>query len=343
MKVDRTDRIAPSRALGWLAEGVFHVLGAALMVVLVSLPLLDRFTISLIAGALSAGALELSWSKIALQAGIGVSVYAAVMLAYRSWSATRQGRAKRVIRKSRGSVMVETLAVIVPFLALTSGIAQLSILNIGAVLADIAVYQGARTVQIWHPETELGRAPSAAGASWANTVKERAKTASAVVMAPTAPNAFHIGRVETDGSNDDFRRVRSVMAGAFNRFGVPGESQRWNQAQWASFDLNVSRNIVRDTAFSVAFDQGGSAWKRASRKMTAAYMCFDKEKYEVVNTGGRVGVEFEYLHPILFPWFGYIFGEKRLTGCYGGSGTGAYGNYHVMRRNFTLPKYPTMD
>ncbi len=343
MNVDRVKRGTTSRALGWAAEGVFHVLGALLVVALVSAPMLDRFTIALVVDAMSSGVLEMSWTKIALQVGIGVGVYATCMLAYRSWKARKGTSAKRVIRKARGTVMVETLIVLVPFLSLTSGIAQLSLLNIGALLADIAVYQGARTAQIWHPETELDRAPPASGATWDVTVRERAKTASAIVMAPTAPNAFHIGRVESDGSNDDFRRVRSVMAGAFNKFGVLPEGQRWNQAQWASFDLNVSRNIVKDSAFSVAFDQGGSAWKRASRKMTAAYMCFDKQQYKVVNTGGRVGVEFEYLFPILFPWFGYMFGEKRARGCYGGNGTGAYGNYHVMRRNFTLPKYPTMD
>ncbi len=331
------------RLVGYTLGGLTHVLGATAAVALVSFPLFDRFTLSVLWQSMHTEVLDMSWTKIGLQVALGIAVYAIGMLMYSSWSSSK--KKTRVVRRATGAVMVETLIVLVPFLALTSGIAQLSLLNIGAMLADVAVYQGARSAQIWSPESDLDRIQGQ-GDAWNIIVRERAKTASAVIMAPTAPSGFWIGAVEPDGSNDDFRRTRAALLGAFGNTGNMSEDWRarrsFSTGLDGSFALNVSSDIVGDSAFSLAFDQGGTAWLRASRKMTAAYMCFDKQKYRVVDSGGRVGVEFEYLYPILFPWFGYLFGEKRARGCYGRGGQGTYGNYHVMRRNFTLAKYPRM-
>ena len=177
MKVDKTDRIAPSQVLGWLAEGVFHTLGALTLAALLSVVVLNKETLGTLLDAYNVEVFELTWTRLLMQGCLGAVVYSCLVIAYQTHRTRRTEGVKRVVRRARGAVMVETLIVIVPFLALTSGIAQLSILNIGAVLADIAAYQGARAAQIWHPETQMDRTGSTGSVGgWNETVKEKAMT-----------------------------------------------------------------------------------------------------------------------------------------------------------------------
>ena len=240
----------------------------------------------------------------------------------------RSSKRRVAVAPNRGTAMIETLLIIVPFLLLTSGLAQLAMINVAGLLSDLAAYQGARAAWLWHPEVRTGRL----GASSSDQLF-RARTAAALVLAPTAGTDYRVGRNFPRGSGPPFRRIRSGITASFrDGFGPITGEEEWLESSfnWDYFQENVHHAHHVDMYFSTAFDSR-SFHLRSGRKCTQAWMSL--EDFRVVDEDDRVGVHFTYRYGLVFPWFAYIFGRVETHGT-------RTGYYMPIEREFSFVKHP---
>lgn len=316
-----------------------HSFATLVIAVLLALPSLDWTAVQMFWHSYSQQGMELDWYAIALQLGLSACTWALLVIGYRlvQLRRTQPKKLTRLVKQARGTVATETLIVLVPFLLLTSGLGQLSMLTITGMLADLAVFQAARAVFVWHPETTQPRYESAFGAIH---IKDRARTIASMALAPTAPNDYYTGRIPSEGSSDYYRRQRSILVGAF-RPGTPGTNYNWSGidlSPMGAWGLAAPTAEPENLTYFNAFD-GYSHDYRAARKMTQAEWGLWHEFTTIcpqncdTNNANQSGVDFTYWYNIIFPWFGYIWGDEETVG-------GRTGYYSKIRRRHLFPSLP---
>ncbi len=338
-KTHTDDTPAPDAPMGsWMATPMIVLLKAAIIgIIAAGLALFvgDASTFDLLVSSWSHEGMGINWQSLGLHMLYSMAIWgtgAALFFWMRRGVSPQEGPGRvRVTSTSRGAVMVETLLILVPFLLLTSGLAQLAMLNVAGLLADLAAFQGARTAWIWQPEADAGR-----NGTTDDDVLFRARTASALVLAPTAGANFFVGRNFPRGSGPPFRRARTGITASF-RSGLPLTGQQeWSMSanNWRYFQLSADQATAEFTSFSSALDTT-SFHLRAGRKCTMAFM--NLEDYEIItrdgSSGQEIGVSFTYNYNMLFPWFAYIWGRQNVQGM-------RVANYSPIPREFTFPAYP---
>lgn len=318
----------------WLAAGAvaaFHAAAVTIIAVVLALLVFDLHTIDWFAYAWFEQGFEPAWSSLALHVGLSVGLWAVAVVGWRLWRhRVRQKKQARVVRLSqaRGAVFVETLVVLVPLLLLTSGLAQLAMLNVAGLLSDLAAYQGARTAWIWQPEADAGRSGVTD-----DDVQFRARTAAAMVLAPTAGSDFTVGRNFPRGSGPPFRRIRTGITAAFRPGQMTGE-MLWTASgyNWDYFGMQRKHATHDNLTFNHAFDSV-SFELRAARKSTQAWM--NLREFQIVDRDDEIGVHFTYQYDLLFPWFAYIWGPRSTIAM-------RSANHVGIEREFMMPKQPPM-
>lgn len=227
-------------------------------------------------------------------------------------SKLRVKRAERVLRAARGTVITETLIVMLPFMLLMSGLAQMTMNNMAGILTNYAAYQAGRAVWVNEPH------PDSSGKS-----QERARLAAAMSVAPVATGSMimaYNGPAALSSARATMFTTFSPLAG-FGGFGALAGGSANKMPATAVTLANV--NTVK--SFDSALDND-SFGVRAARKLTFAHACME---VTVIN-GGEVGATVKYSHYQAFPWFGWI------TGSFGAKG-GRPGYYSLITRTYTLP------
>ena len=324
---------------GWLRWGLggaawiaLHVTASAAIALALALMVGDWSTLELFVASARRGGFVPGWEALGWHLVYSVMLWAGVVTMGWLLRQRRTPRARLVGARAataRGTVMVETLIVLMPFLLLTSGLAQLAMLNVAALLCDLAAFQGARAAWIWQPEADLGRH----GVD-VDDVRYRARTAAAMVLAPTAGADYFIGNNFPGDSGPPFRRIRTGMAASFRAFPVTGE-QEWtlSMSNQLYFLEPPRQGLPRELTFSSALDSK-SFHLRAGRKSTAAWMSL--EDFQVVQESGEIGVHFTYKYNLLFPWFAYIWGARDTA-------AGRIANYSPIERRYMLPVHPQLQ
>ncbi len=303
-----------------------HVTATLVIAAVLGFMVADRSSIGIFLASIHQG-YDPDWSPLLLHMGLSAGIWASMVALWHV--ATRERKNKPVtVFKARGAVMLETLIALVPFLLLTSGIAQLAMINVASIISDLAIYQAARTAWIWQPEVASGRA----GVTDAD-VKFRARIAAALTLAPTASSEFLVGRNHAPGSGPPFRRIRTGIAASFNLAPVTGH-QYWNQTgqNWNFFHHQDLQATADNLTFIRAFDTDSFA-QRAGRKCTSAWM--NLENFTIINDGNKVGARFTYRYTLLFPWFAYIFGKTDTIAM-------RTAHYMPIKRAMTFRKQPSM-
>ncbi len=307
---DRTDAGGdfPTRAPGWrvtaaAARGFGHLVGIASLACLLALPTMNLETLELFVGAWHDGGFAPSWSGLAIHAALSALAWLLVVAGFRLIRGRyrRASERERFQRTRRGNVMVETLIVIVPFLLLTSGIAQLALRNVAGVLADLALYQGTRAAWVWQPEYDRDRGPNNDPIDQ-NDICQRVRLASAAVLAPTAPSSFSFEGTVPQAVQDLRATMYATFAGRADRTAgsnLHGDAE--NAAAVSSSDGADGENL----SFARAFDDS-SFRTRAARKLTFTYLAL--ENYQIRFGDDRTHVSFVYNFNVVFPWFAQIFG-----------------------------------
>jgi hypothetical protein len=297
-----------------------HLLGTLCLAVALAYPLVSSQTLQLYLGAWNDPHFSPAWDNLALHVALAATGWALLVVGFRLIRQRIRERTEsdRVVRAKRGSVMVETLIVIVPFLLLTSGLAQLALRNVAGVLADLALYQGTRTAWVWQPEIPLNDGRGDRNVT-EQMVERRARLASAAVFAPSAPSSYQI----RDNTPQAVSDLRGTMFATFGGTATKGAGAAGRSDAGRSFgqrDAAEGENL----SFARAFDDS-SFQDRASRKLTFAYIAFSQ--YDVDTTGNRIFISFRYQFNVVFPWFAHIFGGQRRT--QGPSGNGVRPGWYV--------------
>lgn len=320
------------------AQIFFHLSCTALVGVVTALGLIGPARLQALSDAYASG-LSPRWTGLLLHTALAGCGWGVLVIAYRhlarrlGGSQDREEGQLRIIRSTDGSVMTETL-IVLPFLLLvTSGIAQLTMINLTGVLADLAAWDAARTAWIWEAERNLGRNGVDRDDVWV-----RSLTAASMTLAPTAGTDFTVGRNYDRGSRPDFRRIRTAIVASFRKQPQQTGADEWSQSQqnWGYFDLfggtgtNSFRSAEgRDLSVAQAFDSV-DVIHRAGRKCTQAFMSLE-DNFDVVRENGEVGVEFTYEYNLLFPWYAYIFGRVDNIG-------NRASHYAPISRKFMFPE-----
>lgn len=322
---------------------LFHTAAVLVVAVLVSLPMVDWWRAQWLWQSYTTEGFDPNWLRVALHLGLSACLWAlVVIIALLVRERRKQDNVTRLVQRARGTVLTETLIVLVPFLLLTSGLAQLTMLNITGILADFAAFNAARVVFVWAPEVDQPRFESAHKSIH---IKDRARTIASMALAPTAPNDYTVGRIPSEGSSDYFRRQRAIVYGAFTNLGQ-GPPANFMQSGGADalaaggvYGMDVGSATPRYLTFVSGFDTMTFS-HRAARKMTQAewglWYNFEticpSSACDQVN-GSESGVEFTYWYNIIFPWFAYIWGEYETVGM-------RSGYYSKIRRRHTIPAQP---
>lgn len=325
-------KITPHHFRVWSWRLVVHTMGVLTVSALTAMPFFDVARVQLLWASFAEG-LHPDYLAILFHVALSACVWSLIMITI-MWGRARKADARKIIRVARGTALTEFLIILVPFLLLTSGIAQLAMVNVTGMLADLAVFQAARVAWVWQPEVAAGRASVTNG-----MVKDRARTIASMVLAPTAPNDYKVGRMTPPGSTNDYRRARAVSTAAFMTNGINGTTayafSGGSEAleEGGAFGLNVEEASAENLSFYRAFDVS-SFQHRAARKMTfAEWGLWDDF---TVLTGERTGVEFTYRYNIIFPWFGYIWGQPNEIGM-------RAGYYTPIKRKHTFKSQRSMQ
>ncbi len=268
----------------------------------------------------------------------------------------RLRRNQRSLQRCRGSAYVEFLAVLPVFLLLTFGLLQLTMINIGAALAQVAAYESARAVWLWQPEVDhyaddAGVVPPDAPVTMED-VAARARIAAALVMTPVAPGDYRM--TDPLGSEHEaFRSVRDAMTVRFDE----GILTDWGALSDPDVELDLDS---RQATLVSAFD-GSDIEERAFRKFTFSYLATDidltsaaydeiviegdsqceSDDWEDVNPNNvideevpRLGVEFSYFQHMAMPFVDRVFGQPHDDG---DDALGRGGQYLEWDIKFTFP------
>lgn len=253
----------------------------------------------------------------ALHIAISACLWILLVLLVQLMRPDSAAKASRRFRATRGSVMTETLIVMPVALLLTFGLAQLAVMNIAGILANLASVQAGRTVWLWQPESASSRQNVTEA-----LVQDLARIQAAVVMAPAAPGDFKL--TGSEGS-PLFKQMRGSLIGA--QVSAPSRDAG-NQGMIQAVQLaKASGDVGPDRAFHRALD-GGTFIKRTARKVTFAYLA---TTVEVINSGEQVGARITYRQLCAFPVVSMIFGESGTVGP-------RNGRYAEIKREFTLHK-----
>ena len=222
-----------------------------------------------------------------------------------------------------GSVLTETLIVLPVALILIMGIAQLTLVNIAATLADLAVIQSARTAWIWMPEAVEGRFNVDR-----SLVRQKARVAAAAVLAPSASSDFGGFRKDSDPDyTRTFQKTMGAIYGAQIEGGGGNDVGAYSQTR-AEQKLTPGQDMEGENfSFFMAFD-ATSFEERSARKF---FNSWAHTEIKLVENHSNVGVRMTHHFIVLMPLVAGIFGEHKQI-------NGKYGYFLTFEREYTLRK-----
>lgn len=302
----------------WAVAAMGHISGVGVLLSINALLFVDANVISAVQNSAEfAEFYRVVTFPMMLQVGLASCIWALMVIIVRWGRLTLQEykKSERVIlKKSKGTIMTETLIIFPLFLLFTSGLAQLSINSTAGVLMAVGTFQASRTAWLWEPETRAQNPRNGMSGDEAG-VNERARIAAATVLTPVVPAEFR-GTCSFSQLFDE--RLRAIgSAGAFA--GVAGAD-----AVRALTTAGRSSEY-REFGYARAFD-GSRFAVRGAKKFYLAY-CLTSAEH--TTGGGDITTTVRYNHSNVFPWFAYIFGKRKLA-------AGNLGWYSEFRSSATL-------
>ncbi|MEZ4461909.1 MAG: hypothetical protein R3E66_19740 [bacterium] len=250
-----------------------------------------------------------------LHVALSACLWALTYIAFQLIKLRRSQRKLAVVRATRGSVMTETIVILPVWMLLVFGMLQLAVNNVGGILANVAVYEAARTAWVW--KGEVGKRANVTDA----IVADRARIAAAMVMTPVAVGDF--------ASNPTLPAPAAKMRNALALAHVPILSEAVaGVLPGGAQDFLAGLGSFSFTLFATRNNQ--SVWRaldgdpfiiRTLKKFTFAYNC---TKVEVSEDGGRTVAKLTYNHQIAMPAMGPVFGELKLFSAETGYRSGYY-------------------
>jgi hypothetical protein len=190
----------------------------------------------------------------------------------------------RVVLRSRGAAMTETVIVVPLYLLMILGLAQLTINYTAGLLASLASYESARTLAVWGPEAAEGRR------SVTNALAlDKARVAAAGVLAPVAHDVSVAACT-----------LRPTILHA-----IAGIQSAGNRAP---------QSVSTFGSLAEALD-GRTLAERGLPKYVAAYCATDIDVERGAALPGQpFTLRLEYRHINAMPLVGHVFANRRVPG-----------------------------
>ena len=321
--------------LAWATTILFHVVAVSVIFVLTLWPFLNGRILHYIEHLHSP---QFFSATIPLVGGHLIFSVLLWAVGYGLWNLRRgRGRTPRSIRAARGTAITETLIVMPIFLLLTCGMAQMAINNATVILSNLATYEAARAVWVWHPEMQR---LNNTNYSWVsatideNYVLEMGRIQAAAVMAPVA-HSFGT-QVDDPNISEEFYQLRGAFVGAHDGqtsdMGAIGRERADNMGEWG-FQVFGNQG---EHGYSLAMALDSSRYSvRSAWKFSGAYYSSDV-RYDVSPTGftssvPEIRVTLSYNHFLAVPFVGWVFGDfVEATNAPGGRG----GYYTIYENTF---------
>lgn len=342
----------------YLLVGLFHLVATFLVTVGVIIFTIGIPHFSLLFHAMGT---SLNWTTVVLQFGLGACVWAFTVITIQMARTHWLKRRVIAIKKATGTALTEFLIILVPYLLLTSGLAQLTQLNITSLLCDVAAYEAARSAWIWGGDLRSSRAgigndprvsTGTPGYVGAYGVSTKALISAASVLTPTAPGDFHVGKTNGWDSEPDAMAQRAIMVGMFDTGNINSLWMKTGGSTGYVYGETSIHQENMDENFLTALDTK-AFYLRAARKFTFAEMalrhggdvhlgggecsgggiCSGIQLIGISPYGPRQGMRFAYPFEVAFPWFGYIWGDFDTI-------AGRRGYFTVFRREHTFAAMP---
>jgi len=304
----------------WIVYSVLHTLAVGIYAFGLAYVLApSAYAWKCFQSALAVGEIrDLSLTAALLHLGLAACLWAMTFIVIQLVKMRVSQRKLGVVKLARGSVMTETIVVLPVWMLLVFGLLQLAVNNVGGILANVAVYEAARTAWVW--KGEVGKRAGVTD----TIVADRARIAAAMVMTPVATGDFttnpilpaaatkmrnalalaHVPLLGSVASQVLPGNVQDLLAGA-GSLSLTGLATRNNQSVWRALD-------------------GDPFIIRTLKKFTFAYHC---TKVEVSESGGDTVAKLTYNHQISMPMMGPVFGSFKLLSADTGYRAGYYTTY----------------
>lgn len=305
----------------WTVYGVLHTFGVGVFAFGLAYVLApSAYAWKCFQSAVAIGELrDVSLTAGLLHLGLATCLWAMTFIVLQLIKMRVTQRKVGVVKLSRGSVMTETIVILPVWMLLVFGLLQLAVNNVGGILANVAVYEAARTAWVWK-----GESGKRAGVTDA-IVADRARIAAAMVMTPVATGDFTTNPILPAAAT----KMRNALAlahvpllGSVAAQVLPGNAQ----------DFLAGAGSVSFTGLATRNNQ--SVWRaldgdpfiiRTLKKFTFAYHC---TKVEVSDSaGGETVAKLTYLHQISMPMMGPVFGSFKALSADTGYRAGYYTTY----------------
>lgn len=284
-----------------------HTLGWCALSVALALPFLNGASWR----ALVEGGYRLSLPSGVLHVLSAALLWAIVWL---GWRGLRRRPPARLVRRGRGTVMVETLIALPVLLMLVTGVAQLIVINAAGMLTDLATFAAGRSVWLWSGEAQRHRR----GVDH-RMVREKARLSAAAVLAPVAPASYR----DKPAYELGLRRLIGITQGA--------------QIRSTGNDFGP----VAERTAQLMFERPAPAWSDSVARAVDLESFRERSLYKVINAyrfqhlvvlarDGDVGAELTYHHQCAFPIAARLICKADVI-----EGRGGY--YSSIRRRFLLP------
>lgn len=319
----------PGRVARWLSLGAFHCFFVLLIAFASAAIFSSKMALSAARWGWEQGnLLENIGPGIALHLGLCALAWGAIWWSYRRFKAfARRARAPREALKLKrltvGTVLTETLIVLPLALVLTFGIAQLTLINIAATLADLAVIQAARSAWLWLPEASERRF----GVD-RPLVLEKSRVQAAAILTPVASSNYgSFAKGSRTGYANTFLKTMGAIYGTQLDGGGGNDIGSYSTAQ-AELHLGDGEQIkASEFSLSRHFDSDDFR-TRTARKFYNSWLYTD---VEFAETNERAGVRMTYNYLCLMPLVAGVFGKFKQV-------NGEEGYFVTLEREYTLQK-----
>src|SRR5690554_145977 len=282
--------------------GVFaaHAVASIILGAMLALLVLDRQILVMIVESVQAGvfARDTLWGCL-VHLGLSAALWACICVGYSRMARAREVRVSAPLElgRRRGSVFVETLVVLPVALLLVFGIAQLALINIASVIANVATFEATRAAWLWYPETHGQRMQGLTHEQAA----EKARIQATLALMTVAPGEYRLGASLSESAE----QARGMVVASQNPF--PSNDSGAFGMTMAEVYTDEHRSVQTQTSFALALDSS-TLIRRSAKKFDAAYASTRVYIREFQDGDDKmIEVKVVYQHMCVMPMVAAIF------------------------------------
>lgn len=265
--------------------------------------------------------------------GLSAALWGCIYVGFARLARARDARVKAPVQLGRrsGSVFVETLVVLPVALLLVFGIAQLALINIANVIANVATFEATRAAWLWYPETHGQRMQGLTHEQAA----EKARVQATLALMTVAPGEYRLGAQLSESA----KQARGMVVASQNPF--PSTDSGAFGMTMAKVYTDEHRSVETQTSLALALDSS-TLIKRSAKKFDAAYASTRVYIREFQDGDDKmIEVKLVYRHMCVMPMVAAVFCDLSTAEVVEEYGSHGYFTevVRVLKRRQMLPPF----